>query len=230
MPDRPYILLSCGMSIDGYLDNASSQRLLLSNQDDLERVDAVRAASDAILVGAQTVRQDNPRLVVRSERGRDERVSRGLPPTPTKVTVTEGARLDPRARFFSTGETDKLVYCARPAVAGARERLGDVATVVDGGPRVRMRRLVEDLHDRGTRRLMVEGGGSIHTQFLTAGLADELHLVVAPFFVGDSRAPRFVEDGRFPWNQDRRATLADVRRLGDVVLLRYALSDRYEDA
>ena len=43
MPDRPYILLSCGMSIDGYLDNASSQRLLLSNQDDLERVDAVRA-------------------------------------------------------------------------------------------------------------------------------------------------------------------------------------------
>ena len=89
MPDRPYILLSCGMSIDGYLDNASSQRLLLSNQDDLERVDAVRAASDAILVGAQTVRQDNPRLVVRSERGRDERVSRGLPPTPTKVTVTE---------------------------------------------------------------------------------------------------------------------------------------------
>ena len=68
MPDRPYILLSCGMSIDGYLDNASSQRLLLSNQDDLERVDAVRAASDAILVGAQTVRQDNPRLVVRSER------------------------------------------------------------------------------------------------------------------------------------------------------------------
>ena len=115
MPDRPYILLSCGMSIDGYLDNASSQRLLLSNQDDLERVDAVRAASDAILVGARTVRQDNPRLVVRSERGRDERVSRGLPPTPTKVTVTEGARLDPRARFFSTGETDKLVYCARPA-------------------------------------------------------------------------------------------------------------------
>ncbi len=230
MPDRPYILLSCGMSIDGYLDNASSKRLLLSNEADLERVDAVRAASDAILVGAQTVRQDNPRLEVRSVQGRDERVARGLPPTPTKVTLTHEARLDPRARFFATGQTDKLVYCARPAVAGARERLGEVATVVDGGARIRLQRLVEDLHDRGTRRLMVEGGGSVHTQFLTAGLADELHLVVAPFFVGDSRAPRFVEDGRFPWNQDRRATLADVRRLGDVVLLRYALSDRYEDA
>jgi 5-amino-6-(5-phosphoribosylamino)uracil reductase len=227
--ERPYILLSCGMSLDGYLDNASRSRLLLSNDDDLERVDSVRAASDAILVGARTVRLDNPGLLVRSQAGRDARVARGLPPTPTKVTVTAGAELDPGGRFFSTGQTDKVVYCARPAYAVARERLGDVATVVDGGPRVRMRGLVEDLHDRGTRRLMVEGGGSIHTQFLTAGLADELHLVVAPFFVGDSRAPRFVEDGRFPWNQDRRATLADVRRLGDVVLLRYALSDRYED-
>ena len=66
------------------------------------------------------------------------------------------------------------------------------------------------------------------TQFLTAGLADELHLVVAPLFVGDSRAQRFVGDGSFPWNPDRRAELAEVHRLGDVVLLRYALSDRFD--
>ena len=72
------------------------------------------------------------------------------------------------------------------------------------------------------------GGGKVLTQFLTAGLADELRLVVAPFFVGDSRAQRFVGDGSFPWNPDRRAELAEVRRLGNVVLLRYALSDRFE--
>jgi 5-amino-6-(5-phosphoribosylamino)uracil reductase len=74
---------------------------------------------------------------------------------------------------------------------------------------------------------MVEGGGSLHTQFLTGDLADELQLVVAPFFVGDSRAPRFVDDGCFPWHPGRRATLADVRRIEDVVLLRYALSSRF---
>jgi 5-amino-6-(5-phosphoribosylamino)uracil reductase len=92
---------------------------------------------------------------------------------------------------------------------------------------VEMERLSEDLHARGVRRLMVEGGGTVLTQFLTSDLADELHLVVAPLFVGDSRATRFVDDGRFPWNPDRRATLADVRRIGDVVLLRYALSPRF---
>jgi 5-amino-6-(5-phosphoribosylamino)uracil reductase len=100
--------------------------------------------------------------------------------------------------------------------------------VVDGGQRVEMRNLTEDLGARGVHRLMVEGGGKMHTQFLTDNLADELQLVVAPFFVGDSRATRFVSDGRFPWNPGRRATLAEVRQIGDVVLLRYALSPRYQ--
>ena len=117
------------------------------------------------------------------------------------------------------------------AVPAAQYRLGAVATVVDAGEPVVVRTVVEDLHGRGVRRLMVEGGGRVHTQFLTADLADELHLVVAPFFVGDSAACRFVGDGRYPWNPDRRATLVETRQIGDVVLLRYALSSRFrEDA
>ena len=227
MPDRPYTLLSCGMSIDGYLGSATPRRLALSNDADFDRVDAVRASCDAILVGAGTVRNDNPRLLVRSQTRRDERTARGLAPSPIKVTVTERVELDACADFFTTGDTEKLVYCASPRVADARSRLGPVATVVDGGQPVEMRRISEDLGARGVQRLMVEGGGKVHTQFLTDNLADELQLVVAPFFVGDSRAPRFVSDGRFPWNPDRRATLAEVRQIGDVVLLRYALSPRF---
>jgi 5-amino-6-(5-phosphoribosylamino)uracil reductase len=188
MPERPYTLLSCGMSIDGYLDTATDERLVLSNDADLDRVDAVRADSDAILVGAATLRNDNPRLLVRAPSRRAERTARGLPATPIKVTVTTRAELDPCADFFVTGDIEKLVYCPTDAVAEARCRLGAVATVVDGGRLVEMRRLSEDLHARGVGRLMVEGGGKVLTQFLTAGLADELHLVVAPFFVGDSRA------------------------------------------
>jgi 5-amino-6-(5-phosphoribosylamino)uracil reductase len=227
VPDRPYTLLSCALSIDGYLGRATSRRLKLSNDADFDRVDAVRASCDAILVGAATIRNDNPRLCVRSKARRDERAARGLPPTPNKVTVTERVELDPCSDFFCTGDAEKLVYCASRRVLDARARLGTVATVVDGGQPLEMRTISEDLGTRGVRRLMVEGGGTVHTQFLTDDLADELQLVVAPFFVGDSRAPRFVRDGRFPWNPDRRATLAEVRQLGDVVLLRYALSSRF---
>jgi 5-amino-6-(5-phosphoribosylamino)uracil reductase len=227
MAERPYTLLSCAMSLDGYLDDGTQNRLLLSNDADFDRVDAVRAASDAILVGAATVRNDNPRLLVRAQARRDERVARGLCPSPVKVTVTGRAKLDPGANFFTAGDSEKLVYCASGTVEEARDLLGPAATVVDGGRHMDMRRVSEDLHDRGVQQLMVEGGGMVLTQFLTDSLADELHLVIAPFFVGESLAPRFVSDGRFPWSPGRHATLAEVRRIDDVVLLRYALSTRF---
>jgi 5-amino-6-(5-phosphoribosylamino)uracil reductase len=217
------------MSLDGYLDSAGDERLILSNDADLDRVDEVRAGCDAILVGATTVRNDNPRLLVRCPERRLDRIARGLKPSPVKVTVTCGGRLDPASRFFTTGESEKLVYCPSASFAAARSRLGATATVVDGGPRVSMAAVATDLAARGVRRLMVEGGGSIHTQFLAEDAADELQLVVAPFFVGDSRARRFVDDGPFPFRPDHPARLADVHRIGEVVLLRYALSERFEE-
>ena len=73
------------------------------------------------------------------------------------------------------------------------------------------------------RRLLVEGGQDVLAQFLGAGLADELQLVVAPVFVGDARAPRLLGRRRLPVDRRRRADLAEVRRIDDVVLLRYAL-------
>jgi 5-amino-6-(5-phosphoribosylamino)uracil reductase len=210
------------MSIDGYIDDASDTRLVLSNRADLDRVDAVRAGCDAILVGANTIRRDNPRLLVRSPVRREARVARGLPPSPAKVTVTAQGDLDPGARFFATGP-DKLVYCASPVLGKLTERLGDAATVIGAGDPVELSRVLADLAGRGVRRLLVEGGTGVHTAFLTGGLVDEVHLAVAPVFVGDSRAPRFLGDGSYPTGP----RLVAVERIGDVVLLRYALSDRY---
>ncbi len=215
------------MSLDGYLDCPSVSRLRLSNDDDFDRVDAVRADSDAILVGAGTLRNDNPRLLVRAAARRQQRVAAGRTPSPLKVTLTATGKLDPEADFFAVGDVEKLVYCPSGTAAELRCRFAGLAEIVDAGDPVDLRSVSEDLRARGVERLMVEGGGTVHTQFLTGDLADELQLVVAPLFVGDSRARRFVDDGRFPWNPDRRARLAEVRPIGDVVLLRYALSSRF---
>ncbi len=199
---------------------------MLSNSADLDRVDELRAAADVILVGARTVRRDNPRLLVRSADRRAERVASGLAPTPAKATVTATGDLDPQAAFFSVGDTAKLVYCPRGEERRIRRRLGGPATVVPLGEEVAMADLLCDLGERGAGRVLVEGGGSTLTQFLGGDLVDELHVAVAPFFVGDRRAPRFVGDGAFPWTAERRAPLMEARTIGDVVLLRYALSDR----
>jgi 5-amino-6-(5-phosphoribosylamino)uracil reductase len=225
--DRPYTVLSCCMSLDGYLDDTSPGRLVLSGEADLDRVDGLRAEADAILVGAGTIRADNPRLVVRSPDRIAQRLDAGRSATPVKVTITALAKLDPYAAFFTTGDTEKLVYCTADTVSAARMTLGRVATVVECARPGCLQHLVEDLGARGVRRLLVEGGGTVLSQFLASGLADELQLAVAPFFVGDSAARRLVDDGAYPWTAGRRARLAGTRVLDDVVVLRYAVSDRF---
>ncbi|MFL6129034.1 MAG: RibD family protein [Mycobacteriales bacterium] len=236
MPPRPYVLLSCAVSLDGCLDDSTARRLVLSGPADLDRVDAERAHCDAILVGAGTVRRDDPRLLVRSAARRRARVQSGRAASPVKVTLTRSGDLDPAARFFPAGTAERLVYCATPGLATARDRLATVATVLEAGPTGELDGLLADLAGRGVRRLLVEGGGAVLSGFLCAGLADELQLAVAPLFVGDPRAPRFLGPARPAGAAGaagaagpatgERARLVEVRPVGDVALLRYALSDR----
>ncbi len=210
---RPFVLLSVATSLDGHIDDARPERLILSNAEDLDRVDAERAAADAILVGAATIAADDPRLLVRSAARRAERVARGAPPSPVKVTITRtGQGLDPHAQFFTAGDGAKLVYAAAPAVADLERRLAGLATIVSAPD---LPSVLADLARRGVARLMVEGGTRTSTLFLAAGLVDELQVVVAPLVVGDPGAPRLAAApiGRMP--------LAEVRRVGDCALLVY---------
>ena len=218
---HPYVLLSAAMSIDGYLDDASGARLMLSNEADLDRVDEVRAGVDAILVGAVTIRRDNPRLLIRSADRQQQRIRRGMAAHPMKVTLTGSGDLDVTARFFTCGDSEKLVYARDAAVPASRGVLGKVATVVAAGDPIDLVAVLDDLGKRKVQRLMVEGGGTVHTQFLSAGLVDEIQVVIAPFFVGDHAAPRFVHPGRFPQGAQRPLILAETLQMGDVVLLRY---------
>lgn len=228
MAERPYVLLSCAMSVDGCLDSAGDGRLLLSDAADLDRVDGERAGSDAIMVGAGTIRRDDPRLLIRSPERRAARAASGRPEHPVGVTLTASGDLDPGARFFARGRwpggAGQLVYCASPAAARARRRLDGLAEVVDAGSRPALPAVLADLSRRGIRRLMVEGGAGLSRQFLIDGLADELQLVIAPFFVGDPGAPRFAGPGRYPFGPSHRMALAEAREVGTVVLLRYLLA------
>lgn len=218
---RPHVLLSVAMSLDGYIDDASDERLRLSGAADFDRVDRVRAESDAILVGAHTLRTDNPRLLVNSTERRAARIAAGKPEYPLKITVTRGGDLDPDLRFWHHGGA-KLVYTTDAGAAKLGDRFAGLAEVVSLGDELDFADLLDDLGRRGIGRLMVEGGTGIHTAFLAADLADELHVAVAPILVGDADAPRFVGPARFPGGTDRRFELIEVGTVGDVALLRYA--------
>ncbi|MGV9510626.1 dihydrofolate reductase family protein [Streptomyces tendae] len=213
----PHVLLSAAVSLDGYLDDTGPERLLLSGPADFDRVDEVRASVDAILVGAGTIRADNPRLLVNSAARRAARVADGRAEYPLKVTVSGSGELDPAARFWHTGG-EKVLLTTDDGARRARA-LGIGADVVSLGPDLDWQAALEYLHDRrGVRRLMVEGGGTVHTQLLQQGLADELQLVLAPLFVGDPAAPRLFGPGGY---QGGRLRLVETRRIEDVVLMRY---------
>ncbi|MEV8606639.1 dihydrofolate reductase family protein [Amycolatopsis sp. NPDC051373] len=134
------------------------------------------------------------------------------------MTVTASGDVDPEWKFWHHGG-EKLVFTTESGAPTARERLGQLPEVVALGPQVDFGALLDDLGSRGVRRLMVEGGGQIHTAFLSQSLADEIHLAIAPLVVGAAAAPRFLLPARYP---GARMKLLDTRAIGDVVLIRYA--------
>lgn len=124
MTGRPFVLLSVAASIDGYIDDSTDERLLLSNDEDFDRVDEVRAGVDAILVGANTIRRDNPRLLVRSDDRRKRRVDAGLTESPIKVTISAGGDFNPRPTSSQPATSTRLSTSRRPRSTTPPLRLG----------------------------------------------------------------------------------------------------------
>ena len=130
----------------------------------------LRATSDAIMVGAQTIRADNPRLLVKSAARRQRRVAAGLPASPRRVTISGTGDLDPRSRFFAAESGPSLVYVPAVTAAAVARRLSEVAVVVTAPAgadekRLDLRWLLADLAERGIGRLMVEGGATVLAGF-----------------------------------------------------------------
>lgn len=206
----PYIIISTAMSLDGYIDDATDTRLRISNKKDFDRVDKLRDSCDAILVGANTIRKDNPKLLAKSGKKL------------IKVTLSSSNNLDASSLFFTTGDSEKIVYTIFFSEKIMKERFASRATIVGiDDEHIDLRFVLEDLYKRGIKRLMVEGGSSIITQFLKEGLVDELQIALAGFFVGQKDAPRFVKHANFPWNKNNRLHLDSVEKLDDIAVLIY---------
>jgi 5-amino-6-(5-phosphoribosylamino)uracil reductase len=198
------VFLSVAVSLDGYIDDRSPQRLILSSPEDLADMRAAREECDAILVGAETVRRDNPSLRAKNA---------------ARVTVTHSGELDPNLHFFD-GSMRTIVLTAKDRVEVLRARLGERAEVV-AIESFEPAAYVSALQDCGVRSLFVEGGTRILTAFIASGLFDRLRLAIAPFFIGDDDAPRMVHPAHFLNDAYSRLMLRDVRRLGDVAVLNY---------
>ncbi len=205
------IILSAAISVDGFLDDSRGERLILSSPEDWQAVHALRAGCDAILVGAETVRRDNPALVIRDAGLRKKRAAEGHSPDIMKVTVSGSGRLDPASRFFTEGAGEKIVF-THGAVS---DELSAAATVISH-PELTADVITSELRRMGVNTLMVEGGSRVLSMFLRESCWDEFRLAIAPVFVGDGSAPRLVTDGDYP-----PMTLVGSERLGRTAVLHF---------
>lgn len=213
--------LSVACSIDGYIDDASHKRLVLSSAEDFADVHRERARCDAILVGAGTLRADNPSLSVRGHALVEERVRNGASPQPIKVTLTSTGNLDPHTRFFQ-GNSEKIVLCPRPTADQLRHTFGGLATIIGVQTPVTARGVVQALREVGIRRLLVEGGAHVLSMFISEGAFDDFRLAIAPFFVGETGAPRLQLLQTIVTDKRDRLAVKNVRLLGDMTVINFA--------
>lgn len=224
------IIVSTAMSIDGYIDDASAQRLILSNDEDWAEVRALRAQCDGILVGAETIRKDNPSIITYCDKLKEKRRSEGKHEDPMKITVTRTGNFDPNANFFKTGTGPKLVIATADAEAENLKRITDLAKVVLlTKSEISVQDIIEVLSKEGLKSVLVEGGQNILSMFFQEDIVDEFRLAIAPIFVGDSRAIRLVKDGSYPFNKDRRMHLCSTKQLGDMSVMHFSKNKLQKD-
>jgi len=223
--NRPFVYINMAMTADGKITSAVREYPRFSSDGDRRNMDRLRAEADALMVGAGTLRADDPDLRVRDREMIEYRRSLGKPPLLVNVMVTASANVDGIARFF-----DPALSSARVVATvddAPKERLASLAGRAEvwrlGRGDVDLVRLVERLRERGVERLLLEGGGELNWKMVRARLVDELHVTIAPALLGGREAPTLLEGEGFEMQAQRRLRLAELRREGDEVFCRYRL-------
>ena len=223
--DRPFVTMNMAMTADGKITSARREEPRFTSRLDKRTMDKYRAEADAVLVGAGTVRADDPPLHVRDPEMQAYRASLGKPPGLLNVLVTASARIDPAGRFFTGAEaTGRIVATVERASTSRREALARVAEVwVLGEERVDLRELLRRLKERGVDRLLVEGGGDLNWGFIRDDLLDELYVTLAPALLGGSDAPTICDGEGLAMAERRKLTLLHAEIVDGEIFCRYAV-------
>jgi len=219
---RPYVHVKVAQTLDGKISEAGAKGRWLTGPEARRRVHRMRADYDAILVGANTVAIDNPRLNVRGVKGRD----------PDVVVLDAALRVSESARVFSFGRGRRVFVCA--AAAACRRNRGKVARLARRGVevlsfpaakgRIPLKDVLSRLYAEQIGSILVEGGAEIFGQFVAGGFVDEMSLFIAPRLSGANGVTAFARDVNDVSAPPQRVLSFDVSVVGSDLLL-HALFD-----
>ncbi|MEF8801057.1 MAG: 2,5-diamino-6-(ribosylamino)-4(3H)-pyrimidinone 5'-phosphate reductase [Halolamina sp.] len=222
-----HVHVNAAESVDGKLSTREREQVAISGPMDFDRMDALRAESDGILVGVGTVLADDPSLTIKDGARRERRVENGCDPNPARVVADSRARTPTDAAVLDDDATTYLLVseAANDAAIDALDTAGGTV-IVAGTERVDLRAGLDRLAGLSMQRLLVEGGGELIFSLFEAGLVDRLTVFVGSVVIGGRDAPTladgtgFTDTDAFP-----ELSLEDVDRLDEGVVLRYDVEE-----
>jgi 2,5-diamino-6-(ribosylamino)-4(3H)-pyrimidinone 5'-phosphate reductase len=214
---RPYVIINSAMSIDGKIASVSMDSRLSSMQD-IARVHRLRSMVDAVMVGINTVKIDDPMLNVRYVKGKKR--------SPLRVIVDSNATIaDINCKIMNTCNTIPTLIAV--SERASKDRINTIISkgakvIIIGKDMVDLKGLLHELASMNIKSVLVEGGGEVNWSLIKEGLLDELIVTVAPVILGGREAKTLVEGEGFGSIKDAlRLSLVRVkkdRRSGEVIL------------
>jgi 2,5-diamino-6-(ribosylamino)-4(3H)-pyrimidinone 5'-phosphate reductase len=209
---RPYVVINCAMSLDGKIARPSGEQLRISSYEDIKRMYEMRNKSDAVLVGVGTVLSDDPKLTVKEKLVKN-------PKNPIRIILDSSCKtpvvalaVDEKAPTWiaSSSDCDKIYNKNVEVIVCEKDKDG----LID------LKKLLEFLHKRGIKKLMVEGGSTVISNFLKQGLVDDFFVYVGPMIIGGKETPSLIKG---ELDNNLKFKIIDSTKIGPGVLLHYRL-------
>jgi len=218
---RPFVFINAAMSADGKIATIKRKQTRISGNLDFERMDELRAKSDAIMVGIGTVLSDNPSLTVKSKERKERRLSMGLEENPVRIVVDSMARTPIDADIFKKGAGKRIIAVCESAPSDKVQELSKIAEIIcTGQNRVELTKLFIELKNRGVKKLMVEGGATLNWGLISTGLVDEIYTFIGNIIIGGRSAPTLV-DGEGFVSDFCKLTLISCETLEEGVIMKW---------
>ncbi len=213
-PPRPFVTANFAITADGRISTRNFTPSNFSSKRDKRRLVKIRAACDAVLIGARTLAFDTMTLGIPGVRGKNP---------PLRVIVSNSGRIAPTLRVFQSAGAPIVIFTTKKMPAKTRAALATVADIfIHPRSSVDLALVLAILRaDYGVKRLVCEGGGALLHSFAAADLLDELHLTLCPLVFGGSAAPTLTGvPGKF-LPKSTQLKLVGMKRAGDECFTRW---------
>ena len=213
---KPKVILSAAITLDGKIGQKNNH-IVLSSKSDKIRVHKLRSKSDAILVGKNTVEQDDPLLTVRYAKGKN----------PIRIILDSHGTIKNNSRIIKTCKRVPTIIVTSEIISKSnlnRLKKLSIDVIVCGKNQVNITKLLSILSKKGINTILLEGGGTLNRSFLKKNLIDEMIIALTPYVLGSENTINLFEGISFLSLKIKlRLKLKKVQKSGNEIILNYKL-------